>query len=96
MEDLVKMIDKFPDLNLTVRGSELKELILYCILETKQQFETKEEPEQYISAKKTAEMLKVDISTLFRWRKRSYLCPIEHGGRRVYRLSQINKILEGK
>lgn len=53
--------------------------------------------ETYPSAKQVAGILNVDLTTLWRWKKRGYLVPIEVGGKRRYRMSDIKKILnEGK
>jgi hypothetical protein len=41
----------------------------------------------------TAEMLDVDLSTLWRWNNEKYLCAVEVGGKRKYKLSEVNKIL---
>lgn len=53
--------------------------------------------EKYLSPNQVSEMLNVDLTTLWRWSKKSYLVPIEFGGKRKYRLSEIKKILnEGR
>ena len=49
--------------------------------------------ETYPSPKKVAEILDVNESTLFRWRKKGYLTPIEVGGKRRYKMSDVNQIL---
>ena len=42
-------------------------------------------------------MLGVDKSTLWRWSKQNYLAPIEVGGKRVYKVSDVKQILgEGR
>jgi predicted site-specific integrase-resolvase len=51
--------------------------------------------ETYISPKKCAEILDCDLSTLWRWKKSGYLAPVEIGGKRRYKMSDIKKILEG-
>lgn len=51
--------------------------------------------ETYSTPKQASEILDVDLSTLWRWKKRGYLVPIEVGGRRRYKMSDINKILGG-
>jgi hypothetical protein len=43
--------------------------------------------------KQAAEMLDVDLSTLWRWNNENYLSAIEVGGKRRYKLSEVNKIL---
>ena len=50
---------------------------------------------RYLTRAESCEMLKLDQSTLFRWAKRGYLVPIEVGGRRVYKLSDLKRILNG-
>lgn len=49
--------------------------------------------EIYLSPDKVSEILSVDRSTLWRWKKRNYLMPIEVGGKRRYKMSDVNKIL---
>lgn len=66
------------------------------LADTKRQLEqaiTDANAETYPSAKKVAEILDVNESTLFRWRKKGYLVPIEIGGKRRYKMSDVNKIL---
>lgn len=42
----------------------------------------------------TSEQLHVSIPTLWRWQQRGYLCPIYIGGKKRYRQSDINRIIE--
>ncbi|MDR2385542.1 MAG: helix-turn-helix domain-containing protein, partial [Tannerella sp.] len=51
--------------------------------------------ETYPSPDQVAKILDVDKSTLWRWRRNGYLIPIEIGGKRRYRMSDVKKILEG-
>ena len=63
---------------------------------TKEQLEqiiTDQSVETYPSREKVAELLDVDLSTLWRWAKRGLLVPIEIGGKRRYRMSDIRRIL---
>ena len=41
------------------------------------------------------EMLDVSQSTLWRWQKAGYLVPLNVGGKRRYRMSDVRRILEG-
>lgn len=50
--------------------------------------------ETYPSAAKVAEILDVNKTTLWRWAKSGYLVPIEIGGKRRYRMSDIKQILK--
>ena len=66
-----------------------------CSKVDKAQLITDANTETYPSAKKVAEMLDVDKSTLWRWAKVGYLVPINVGGKRRYRMSDVKRILEG-
>jgi hypothetical protein len=95
MIDLIKVAKECPSLNLTVQAGELLEMFRYVVSEVVSQVEQQRQaqPEQYLTRGQTAEMLDVDLSTLWRWNKENYLCPIEIGGKRKYKLSEVNKIL---
>ena len=63
---------------------------------TKEQLEqliTDQTAETYPSRQKVAEILDVDLSTLHRWAKRGLLVPIEIGGKRRYRMSDVRRML---
>ena len=40
-------------------------------------------------------MLNVDLSTLWRWSKKKYLVPIEFGGGRRYKMSEVKELMNG-
>lgn len=68
--------------------AELKEL--------KQNFQPKE-PKTYLSRQETADLLKVDLSTLYNWHKRKILIPNGIGNRVLYLREDIeNAIVELK
>lgn len=52
--------------------------------------------EEYLSTEKVMGMLDVSKVTLWRWSKQSYLSPINVGGKRWYRMSDVKHIMEGK
>lgn len=89
---------EMPGVTISIALSDLKEWSKEIIAETKKQLEQsiiEANTEVYISPKKTAEKLEVDPSTLHRWKVKGYLIPVEVGGKRRYRMSDINRILEG-
>ena len=45
--------------------------------------------------KQTIALLGIDSSTLWRWAKSGYLVPVEYGGQRRYRVSDVQQILKG-
>ena len=66
------------------------------IADTKKELEAQiaeDRGERYLSIKQRCEMLDVDPSSLWRWRKRGYLVPAEIGGKRRYKMSDIRRIL---
>ncbi|MDR3705332.1 MAG: helix-turn-helix domain-containing protein [Paludibacteraceae bacterium] len=52
--------------------------------------------EVYYSPAEVAKTLQVDLSTLWRWEKQGYLTGVRVGGKKRYRQTDLNKILEGK
>ena len=94
--NIIKLAEQCPDVMINVKAGELFEMVQFCVLETKKSLEqqiTDANTETYPSRQKVAEILDVDLSTLHRWSKQGYLVPIEIGGKRRYRMSDINKIL---
>jgi len=84
-------------MNITIGSAVLMEFGRFMIEESKRQFEQSiadEKAEALFSPKVTAESLDVNLSTLWRWNKIGYLSPVEVGGKRKYRKSDIDKILK--
>lgn len=52
--------------------------------------------EEFLTANQTADFLKVDKSSLWRFEKSGYLVPVRVGSKRLYRIEDIEKILQGK
>jgi len=94
--DILNLSKLCPELNITVRAADLTEMAVFIVSEAKRQMQqdlADAAAETYVSPQKTAEMLDVDISTLWRWKKRGYLIPIEVGGKRRYKMSDVKRIL---
>ena len=76
--------------------SDLKEFAQDIIAQTKKELEDlviAQKSEAYISRQRASEMLGVDSTTLWRWSKRSYLVPSNVGGKKRYKMSDINRLL---
>ena len=89
---------QYPDLNITIKAGDLIDAINYCINKTRKELEqqiTDSNAETHPSPKKVCEILDVDLSTLWRWNKKGYLSHIEIGGKRRYKMSDVNEILNG-
>jgi len=94
--NLYDILNDASNLNVTISGGQLRECIDYCVAKTRQDIERQvadSSAETHFSRNRTADVLGVNLSTLHRWSKSGYLTPITVGGRRLYRKSDIDKIL---
>jgi hypothetical protein len=53
----------------------------------------RQEPAEYLTRKETADLLKVDLSTLWKWHKDGKLIPHALGNRVYYKRSEIEKTM---
>lgn len=84
--------------NITIQKSDLMDFANFLIKNTKTELEAEviaQQNESYFTRLETADFLKVDQATLWRWAKRGYLMPVEVGGKRMYRKSDLQRILNG-
>lgn len=94
--NFIDIAEHYPELNITIKAIDLIEAINHCVDKTRQELEqqiTDANTETYPSPKRVSEILEVDLSTLWRWNKKGYLCHVEVGGKRRYKMSDINAIL---
>jgi len=99
MINIINLAKECPDLNLTIKAGELLEMVEYCVQSTRKALEqqiTDSNTETYPSPEQVSKILDVDKSTLWRWSKQGYLVPISIGGKRRYRMSDINNLLNSK
>jgi hypothetical protein len=95
---LVELAKQCPNVNITVTAGDLADMVTYCVHSTRKELEqliTDASTEVYPSIAQVSKILDVDKSTLWRWHKQGYLVPIEVGGKRRYRMSDVKKILNG-
>jgi len=96
--DLIMLAKECPNLTVSIKLSELVEANNLLIQETKRELEqliTDQNTESYPSRDKVMEILGVSAATLWRWDKMGYLSPLNVGGKRRYRMSDVRRILEG-
>lgn len=96
MNKMFELVNQYPELNITVNAKDLKEMVEYTIQRTRQELEEQivdATTESYLTREEVSKMLGVDKSTLWRWSKTDYLKPIEVGGKRKYRMSDVKRIL---
>lgn len=88
----ISELTEYPNVTINVKVDDLLIVLDEAIKRAKEEFSPKDE-ETYLTTDKTADILGVDRSTLWRWKKSGYLIPIEVGGRRKYKESDIKRIL---
>lgn len=96
--NLIELAKEIPNLTISVSLADLQAFHKEVIADTKRELEDvviSDKAETYPSPKQVCEILGVDNSTLWRWKKKGYLIPIEIGGKRRYPMSSIRKILNG-
>ena len=79
-----------------ITAADLKEVIREIVLEAKHEMEAeiaKNCSDVLLTSNEVAERLSISMKTLYNWEKRKYLVPVEIGGKRRYKLSDINEIL---
>ena len=99
IRDLIALAKECPNLQVSITLGELVEANTMLIADTKRELEqliTDQNTETYPSREKVMEMLGVCEATLWRWSKNGYLVPLNVGGKRRYRMSDVKRILEGE
>ena len=98
MIDILTLAKEAPGTILAVRADDLMEANTRLIDQVRADLE-KELVERNTATLLTREMvleqLNVSPTTLWRWEKRGYLVPVEVGGQRRYKSTDIKRIMEG-
>jgi hypothetical protein len=84
-------------LTLAVNANDLKEFAQDIVFQTKRELEEaiiKKQSERFVSTKTACELFDVDKTTLWRWGQKHYLIPIKVGGKKRYRMRDVEQILE--
>ena len=96
--DILTLAKEAPGTILAVRADDLVEANTRLIDQVRADLE-KELAERNTATLMTREMvleqLNVSTTTLWRWEKRGYLVPVEVGGQRRYKSTDIKRIMEG-
>ena len=93
---LIEVARKCPDLTVSIRLGDLIEANQNLVEEALMRLEksvAESRTEIYLSRTKVMEMLEVASATLWRWEKCGYLVPLSVGGKKRYRLSDIQRLL---
>lgn len=90
------LLESGANVAITVTPTDLKEFALSLINEAINIGSKQKTPESYLTQKEAAEKLNVSEHTLWRWKKTKYLVPSKVGNSVYYKLSDIEKLLEGR
>lgn len=90
------LLESGANVSVTVTSTDLKEFALNLIKEAMELGGKQKTPERYLTQKEVAIRLKVSENTLWRWKKTKYLVPSKVGNAVYYKLSDIEKLLEGR
>jgi hypothetical protein len=96
--EILNLLNSDANFNLTIQKSDLMDFANFLINKTKNDLEAvviADKADFNVPRLEACEMLKVDQSTLHRWAKRGYLSPVEVGGRRMYKMSDLKRVLNG-
>lgn len=96
MNIIREWIESGANVSVTIEVNVLKDFgnyLIDCSRRDLEQTVIDDKAETYPSPAKVSEILDVNLSTLFRWKKKGYLVPIEVGGKRRYRMSDVKKLL---
>lgn len=90
-----ELIKTGANVQVVVTLADLKEFALNVVAETMAAKEAEKKQEKYLTPDDVADMVGVSKNTLWRWERDKYLIPIKVGRKSRYKLSDVNKILEG-
>ena len=90
-----EIIQSGANVSITIGTNDLMQFANHLIRTTKKELESTilaNREETYVTPDEASAQLRVDRSTLWRWSKTGYLIPIEVGGKRLYKKSDIDNI----
>ena len=97
--DIIKLATECPGTILAVRADDLIQANNRLIDKVRADLEreiARKRDVTYLTREQVVEKLNVDPSTLWRWKKRGYLVPVNVGGQNRYKSTDIDRILGGE
>lgn len=88
------IIDQERNVQIVVNAADLKELFLEWINEKDSQIQAVNEEDHYLSPNETVSILSISKPTLWRWEKQGFLMPIKVAGKKYYRKSDVDALLQ--
>ena len=98
MIDILTLAKEAPGTIIAVRADDLVEANNRLIDQVRADLEmelAERNTATLLTREMVLEQLNVSTTTLWRWEKRGYLIPVEVGGQRRYKSTDIKRILEG-
>lgn len=93
--NIVNLIKEFPNIQLSVGATELKEFARDVISEFMEEYQPQKEEDTLLTPEQAAAKIQTTKVTLWRWTKQGYLSPVRIGGKVFYKESDIKKLMEG-
>ena len=96
---LADLLQTNANISVTITLEDLRTYSNELIQSTKKELEAEvmaQQNESYLTWVEACDFLKVKQTTLYRWANRGYLVPIQMGGKRMYRKSDLQRILNGR
>lgn len=97
--NLVALAKECPGITITIKAEDLVNANALLIEQAKRELEesiARRDAVTYLTREQVMQKLNITGPTLWRWGKRGYLVPINIGGNRRYKSTDIDEILEGK
>lgn len=94
-----EIISSKGQVSVTMTTEDLQALAASVAAETRKQFDAelkRANDEEYLTREETAQRLSTSLTSLWRWAKSGYLVPVHLGGKRLYKLSDVQRRLNGK
>ena len=97
-QNLFKELENTASTNvqLVVGQSDLRDILKELITDALDEFKQDSKSETLLSIDEVAQKLNVTKPTLWRWAKSNYLVPIKVGKRPMYKLTDVEHLLERK
>ena len=92
--NIKNIIEQERNVQIVVNAADLKELFLEWIKEKDSQIQAVKEEDQYLSPNETVSILSITKPTLWRWEKHGFLVPIKIAGKKYYRKSEVDALLQ--
>ena len=83
-------------IQLVVNVADLKEFALAIMEEAKKEALAEKEPEKWLTRFECAKMFGISTNTLWRWQRDGYLVPNKVGRKNLYKLSEVEKLMNGE